>query len=423
MSVENTGAPAVEETAVATPEAVEDAATAALEDVAVEDAPDASETPETETEETADETLATSDEEAAAEPEAEVDPLEGLVQRIPTQEEIEKKFNRVPKDARAEIARVAGIAEQAQKTINELGGDFAIDAVKPLAQLVTKASATDEQLGGALTAIITANPAIGMQLAQGITLSMFADEKLINPILTSALGENATLANIQNLLTLEKSGLIDKEFLNGEFSTEYPNSNLYQTQTSKIQELESKVTELTQALSDPSKAQSFAPQHTRLVDEFDSKFRSEVSNVCQPVFERLKWDANSQLAQLVVNTVQTALKGDDRYIQTEQFLRTNGMNEGLVNANLNVLKNMAQAQIIEKVRGVQSDLRSLSEKSRNAVIAEKKQVETKTREATQPVTMPDTDRLTPMERQEKLRQQFKEALQSQKYAEAVNSKV
>jgi hypothetical protein len=183
------------------------------------------------------------------------------------------------------------------------------------------------------------------------------------------------------------------------------------------------VTELTQALSDPSKAQSFAPQHTRLVDEFDSKFRSEVSNVCQPVFERLKWDANSQLAQLVVNTVQTALKGDDRYIQTEQFLRTNGMNEGLVNANLNVLKNMAQAQIIEKVRGVQSDLRSLSEKSRNAVIAEKKKVETKTREATQPVTMPDTDRLTPMERQEKLRQQFKEAIQSQKYAEAVNSKV
>jgi hypothetical protein len=423
MSVENAGAPAVEETAVATPEAVEDVLAAVDEPIAVEPAPDASETPETETDETADAEVAADD--AAAEPETDTDPLDGLVQRIPTQEEIEKKFNRVPKDARAEIARVAGLAETATKKLDELGGDFAVEAIKPLAQLVTKASATDEQLGGALSSIIQANPAIGMQLAQGMTISMFSDEKLINPILTSILGENATLANIQNLLTLEKSGMIDKEFLNTEFSTEYPNSNLYQKQTSEIEQLKSQVTELTQALSDPSKAQTFQqPQHTRLVDEFDSQVRSEIGNVSQPVFERLKWDSNSQLAQLVISTVQTALKNDDRYVQTEQFLRNNGMNKGLVDANLNVLKNMAQARIIDTVRAVNADLRTLSEKSRNAVLDQKKKVETQTREATVPAPLPDTGKpLTPEDAQEKLRQQYKEFIKSQEYAKTVNSKV
>lgn len=424
MSVENTGAPAVEETAVATPEAVEEVEVAA-DEVATEEVPDASETPETETEGTTAEGDVAADE-VATEPEPEIDPLEGLVQRIPTQEEIEKKFNRVPKEARAEIVRVAGIAEQAQKTIDELGGDFGANAVKPLAQLITKASATGEQLGGVLTSLMSANPVVARQLAEGLTYSMLTSPaEIIDPVLKMSLGENATLANIQNLLTLEKSGLIDKEFLNGEFSTEYPNSSLYQKQVSEIDQLKSQVTELTQALSDPSKAQAFQPQNTRIVDEFDSKFKSEVNSVCQPVFERLKWDPQSQLAQLVVNTVQTALKSDDRYIQTEQFLRSNGMNEGLVNANLNVLKNMAQAQIIEKVRGVQNDLRSLSEKSRNAVLAEKKKVETQTREATKPVPLPDTDadRLTPEQRQEKLRQQYQEFRKSQKYAETVNSKV
>ena len=420
MSVENTGATAVEDTAVATPEAVEEIP-AAVDEVAAEEIPDASETPETETEGTVEGDVAA--DQVAAEPETETDPLEGLVQRIPTQEEIEKRFNRVPKDARAEIIRVAGLAEQATKKLDDLGGDFAVDAVKPLARLVTKASATGEQLGEVVQSLMVANPVVARQLAEGLTYSMFSDARLIDPVLKMSLGENATLANIQNLLTLEKSGLIDKEFLNGEFSTEYPNSSLYQKQVSEIDQLKSQVTELTQALSDPSKAQAFQPQNTRIVDEFDSKFKSEVDSVCQPVFERLKWDPQSQLAQLVVNTVQTALKSDDRYIQTEQFLRSNGMNEGLVNANLNVLKNMAQAQIIEKVRGVQNDLRSLSEKSRNAVLAEKKKVETQTREAAVPAPLPDTERLSPMERQEKLRQQFKEALKSQQYAEAVNSKV
>ena len=422
MSVENTGATAVEDTAVATPEAVEEIP-AAVDEVAAEEIPDASETPETETEGTVEGDVAA--DQVAAEPETETDPLEGLVQRIPTQEEIEKRFNRVPKDARAEIIRVAGLAEQATKKLDDLGGDFAVDAVKPLARLVTKASATGEQLGEVVQSLMVANPVVARQLAEGLTYSMFSDARLIDPVLKMSLGENATLANIQNLLTLEKSGLIDKEFLNGEFSTEYPNSSLYQKQVSEIDQLKSQVTELTQALSDPSKAQAFQPQNTRIVDEFDSKFKSEVDSVCQPVFERLKWDPQSQLAQLVVNTVQTALKSDDRYIQTEQFLRSNGMNEGLVNANLNVLKNMAQAQIIEKVRGVQNDLRSLSEKSRNAVLAEKKKVETQTREATKPVPLPDTnaERLTLEQRQEKLRQQYQEYKKSQQYAEAVNSKV
>ena len=422
MSVENTGATAVEDTAAATPEAVEEIP-AAVDEVAAEEIPDASETPETETEGTVEGDVAA--DQVAAEPETETDPLEGLVQRIPTQEEIEKRFNRVPKDARAEIIRVAGLAEQATKKLDDLGGDFAVDAVKPLARLVTKASATGEQLGEVVQSLMVANPVVARQLAEGLTYSMFSDARLIDPVLKMSLGENATLANIQNLLTLEKSGLIDKEFLNGEFSTEYPNSSLYQKQVSEIDQLKSQVTELTQALSDPSKAQAFQPQNTRIVDEFDSKFKSEVDSVCQPVFERLKWDPQSQLAQLVVNTVQTALKSDDRYIQTEQFLRSNGMNEGLVNANLNVLKNMAQAQIIEKVRGVQNDLRSLSEKSRNAVLAEKKKVETQTREATKPVPLPDTnaERLTLEQRQEKLRQQYQEYKKSQQYAEAVNSKV
>lgn len=312
---------------------------------------------------------------------------------IPPLEVIDKL--RIPKEERERIKKVVNLAHTASKQLEEVGGEFGVKAFAPFAKILTKAQATDEELGEVARALDEANPHVTAQLATGFSQFMLAHEQFADPILKNILGDNASLANIKSLLALDKEGLVDKD------------SAWLGTEPSQYLDLQRENEALRRQLEEKNTPQ-VDTRVKRAVEEFENDFHGEIPQALKATFEKVGWEQDSALTKLVVEVLTARLKSDPRFQDTGDFIKTTGTYRngdkrvGLADANLHLLKNKAVAQGQELIRLIQAAFRQQSEKSRNRIIAQKQQAEPK---KTVPQPLPQAAE-TFEERQERIRQQF-----------------
>lgn len=311
---------------------------------------------------------------------------------IPQPEQIDKL--RIPKEERERLKRVAAIAETSSQALEELGGEIGVKAFTPYAKLLTKASATDEELAEVAHALDEANPHVTAQLATAFSQFMLSHEQFADPLLKNILGENASLQNIRALLALDKEGLVDKDdsWLGGE--------------PSKVFELQRENAELKSQLQAKNIPE---PLVSRATQEFESDFGGEVPQALKATFDKVGWDETSDLRKIVTELLISRLKDDPRYKDTKEFLQNTGLYRngerrvGMADANLHLLKNKAVAQGQELIRLIQSAFRKQSESSRNRIIAEKAQKAAPKEIPPQPVS---TENLSFEEKQKRARERY-----------------
>ena len=188
VAVEATGEPAVEETPGHTPEP----------EVETEDA--VLETPETEETEESVEADASPDVEESSDEEPDFSDL--TPNFIPADEVIDKL--RIPKEERTRLKETARIARESSEKLESFGGDFSINSLTPLAKILPKAQATDDEVVETLNTLIEANPTIAGQIGFEFATSVFQNELSADLVFKRVLGDNATLKNIKTLLALTR---------------------------------------------------------------------------------------------------------------------------------------------------------------------------------------------------------------------------
>jgi len=312
---------------------------------------------------------------------------------IPPLEQIDKL--RIPKEERERIKKVVNLANESTKQLEEIGGEFGVKAFAPFAKILTKASATAEEVADAVQSIGDANPRIAAHVALTMGGAVLQDPELADHLLMNVLGDNASLANIKSLLALDKEGLVDKD------------SAWLGTEPSQYLDLQRENEALKRQL-EAKEAPQVDTRAKRAVEEFETDFHGEIPQALKATFEKVGWEADSPLTKLVTEILTFRLKSDPKFQDTGEFIKTTGMYRNgekrapLAEANLRLLKNQAVAQGQELVRLVQAAFRQQSEKSRNKIIAQKQQSEPK---QTVPQPLPNTVE-TFEQRQERLRKQY-----------------
>lgn len=323
---------------------------------------------------------------------------------IPADEVIDKL--RIPKDERERLKKVAELARSSSAVIEELGGNEIVDTLKPLGKVLTKSGVSTEESAQTIEALMTANPVVTTKMLYDTSVQMMQLESFATPILTAAFGENATFENVRTLLALDKEGLVDKEY------------DIDPTETSelksKIAELEKKLQAKDAEANPPSKAAEQA------VKELENDFYAEIPKKVAPLFERLGWDADSPMAQILIENLQFKLKADPKYLDTEQFLKQVGVyrngeqRQAVVNANLHLLANQAVGQAQKQAVALQQWIKANAEKTRNKIVQQKQQAAAANAapKAVTPKDMPDRP-LTLEEKQAQAREKLKAALNAE----------
>lgn len=341
----------------------------------------------------AEESVETESEPEEVSPDAEIDFSDLTPNFIPADDVIDKL--RIPKEDRATLKETAKIAREYSAKVDEFGGDFAMNSLKPLGNLMSKASATDDEVTETLNTLISANPGISMQIAYEFADSVFTSEQAFDKIFGARLGDNATLKNIKTLLALDKEGLVEKdpEYLGFE--------------PTRVNELQTQVAELKQQL-EAQNAPVVDKRADRAVKDFEDDVHPEISKKLEGVFARVSWDADDARTKLVTELVTARMKADPNYANIIDFLKTtgtyrNGENRhGVAEANLQVIRNKALGQATELVRLIQAATRKQSDSSRNRILEAKRTAPPK---EIIPQPLPDTT-LSFQERQQKAREAF-----------------
>lgn len=362
---------------------------------AVEETPE--HTPEnTETEAVADEAPAEGGDETS---EAQSPPLEGqpdledapepdLFEDRPLNVEAVQKL-RVSKAERAQLVQLVEQAEKDRTLVDQVGGEFGVNALKPLAELVSKASATSEDIDAVMDALFKANAPVTQRLADEIADNYMRIPQLAERSLVKAFGPNATYDNIKELLAFDDAGIIDHEDGKSLLATD---SEVIAKRESEKEQLKREVAELKAQLANPEAR--VEPQAEKAVKEFESDFYGETPKVLEKYFKQLNWDADGTLAKIVTEVLQSRLTRDTRYTETEKYLKTTGVYRAganrvaLADSNLHLLKNLTEAQGKELIRSIQADIRKISENSRNAIQVKKAEDKKAAEKEAAPVALP-----------------------------------
>lgn len=277
---------------------------------------------------------------------------------IPTDEEIAKL--RIPKQDRERLAKVAAKAREFDEKFDSIGGDFGIQAFAPFAKALTKANITAEDQLEIVGTLAEANGTVAYQVFANAAQNLLNHPTASSQILQAVFGENATVENVKTLLKLDKEGAIDKDW---SFDSENPELVRLREENAELK----------------AKAESSQPtdqRGERASKDFETDFYAEIPQQVKQFFERAGWDLDGSLAKLVVENLTYQLKTDQRYKDTDDFVRQTGTYRdgdrrvGMADANLMLLKNLAKSRGLELVKAVQQEFKKISEKSRNRVIKE-----------------------------------------------------
>lgn len=381
-------------------------------------------TPETEPSESVEGEEPSTDEATATESEKAVETKEedvfaDLLPSIPTDAEIDTKYNRVAKEARVELKRLAGIAATNQQMVEAVGGEFGVTAFTPLAKVISKTEIVPDELYAGAKSLLTANPQVADALFAGMAQMYLETPDVQDNILKSVYGDNATAANIKYLLKLDQAGFFNREEANSYLGEDFVYSDKYQEQSDEIQRLNEQIALLQQG-KPIQKTVAKKPTFEAEVKSLENDFTAEIAKAVKPAFDRAGWNADGALAKMVLQNIANELKSDAYFTNTATFITQNGgyrngdKRHPLAETNLRLLANKALAGSIKMVQAAQSELRSLSENSRNAALAKKKAANAPT---TKPVSLPSGRAETFAEKEARLDREFKEYLTGLKAAQ------
>lgn len=367
--------------AFAEPEAAEELAETAEE---VDETPAVSEeesaAQDTSDIETADETEETEDADADTD-DTDESADDEIEQSIPTADEINTRFARVPKDARSQMISLADQLRSSTDAVNAIGGDKGVEVFTPLAGIMQKAETTDDERMAAIGSLVTANPVTATEMFADAAETLLASDGLRvigNKIATRVFGatveeiqgytalrskyENATPEHISDLLTLEKTGYINPEEDMALLREGYGGTELYQQQEEKIraltEQLQSKVEEAPKAEVPASPA----------LTDFNNEFVKRVEAAVTPAREMGKWDKDSFVATITAKAILADLKDDPDYKAVQKAVASLGSfnpDNLAIHSALNRLGQKARGRYQEAVKNINADLRKRSESSPN----------------------------------------------------------
>jgi len=308
---------------------------------------------------------------------------------IPTADDINSRFARVPKEARAEMIGLADRLRSQTDAVTTLGGDTGVKVFTPLAGIMQKDETTEDERMGAIASLVTANPttATHMFADAAETLLGAPDLRVIgNQIAMNTFGatveelhalselkkgyENATPEHIKELLTLEKAGLINTEEDMELFRANYGGTELYEQQQTEIQTLKAQLQEV---IKNPPKPQEVVVNSTAL-NEFESEFVKRFEASTAPPREMANWGKDSPIAQIVTKAIMSDLKDDPDYktaVNTIKQLGSFNLDHMAIAPALTRLALKARGRYQEAVAGISKELRKTSETSHNAKLKEK----------------------------------------------------
>ena len=425
MNEEITDETAVDETAVDTPEPE-------VEDSAADKAAD-----EVEPTESVEEDADAEEPEGLDEPAEPVDEFSEFEKRYRSEDEIRKL--RIPKELKEEFMELTQEAKTRAEVLEEIGGDFGIEAFKPFAKALKKSSATDDELADAAQALFEANPNVAMQFVAGAAQSILSTPATADEYLQNEFGSyNATRENIsymvdvldqfqvdvprvQRLLELDKAGLLDVEFAEQEFQSNFQETDLYRDMLTKQEEQQRQIAEMHYMLNNPQQftAQNAGVPTTAVLQEFDEDFQVEVPKKIEAVLSKVDW-GQGELAKMVKENILSKLRYSDEFTEIARFVAQMGRyKQGdkrvpMASANMHILGNKAQAMALELVRGIQADMKKVTTGSRSAKAAQNGTAKPKSGGVQMPSTSGSLE-----DRQAKARERFLTALKTNSDARQV----
>lgn len=324
---------------------------------------------------------------------------------IPTAEELQK-FPRTNPEAKAKMVELADGWRETKVKLESVGGEKGVEVLQPLAQILTKAEASNEELDTALSSILNENQEVGTQLlAAGAYLMLnYADDPKIKSYgdriaqftfgatpealreIGSVVKEFDTNAeHIKDLLKLEAAGMIT-DADHDAFRANYGGSELYDKQLAEIERLKAENATIKanpQALLEPIVDSSQA------VRDFEQTLLERIETGVAPIRETGRWTADMVLAKTVNDAIMASLRDEPEYKEALKVLRRDGdfrKDNLAMTTALATLSGKAKGRFQQAVRGINADLRKISETSLNAkrkvdtekVEKDKKEVETKT---------------------------------------------
>ncbi len=336
---------------------------------------------DTETEEVADEDESLDESDDSAADEVDSDNETG----IPTAEDINARFSRVPKEARTEMIGLADRLREREDTYNAIGGEKGAEVLKPLAGLLSKAETTVDDRLPALTAMITANPGVtwnmGMDMAEAmlqvpdlrvlgnkVTENIFGatvDELTGFSELKAKYGEKADPKHIGELLTLEQAGMIDPEQDMELFRANYGGSELFESQQTTIQALKQEIEAIKANPAALIKQEPVAPATNELDKEIEKRFET----VTEKTRNLGGWKKGSYLDTITTKAIQAELREFPEYkeiVKAISQMGTFNTDSMVVFNNLNQLSNKVQAKYREAVKSINAELKGVSTSTPNA---------------------------------------------------------
>lgn len=357
----------IEDTAVEVDDAATDAdeVETAVEDETVEDAGDSEAVDETE--------------------EASDDSFDDLLEDIPSNEAILNAHKRIPQATKDALVEFADGWRNTKAQIDSVGGEEGIKLLTPLSSVLTKAEITESDSYDALAPLLVTNPTAMVEVlkyaAEGVLFNTDPAFKVMaeqgDKVLQNRFGEGYNAERIEKLVALEQGGYIDSDADFDTLKAQGVDSDLFQTQQTKLAEASTRITELENLVKNPHLIEQKSAQQVNAQKELETELTTRVSQSVTPFRERGRWGEASPLTQLAMRDVLNTLKDSPDYKEAAKLVSQYGnlkQGESIpfpVEAKLSNLVRQAKGKFGELVLAINKERRVIDESSTNTEVAKK----------------------------------------------------
>lgn len=340
-------------------------------------------------EEVAEETENADDESANSDDDAESDPNEDsfddLLEDIPSNEAILNAHKRIPQATKDALVEYASLARDTKAQLDSVGGEAGVKLLSPLSSVLTKADISEADSYDALAPLLVTNPKamVGVlkYAAKGVLFNTDPAFKEMaqqgDEVLEDRFGEGYTAERIDKLVALEKSGYIDSDADFDTLKAQGVDSDLFQTQQTKLTEASDRIKELERLVENPHLIEQKSAQQVNAQKDLETELATRVSQSVTPFRERGRWAETSPLTQLAMRDVLNTLKDSPDYKEAVKLVSQYGnLKQGEtipfpVESKLANLVRQAKGKFGELVLTINKERRVLDETSPNTEVAKK----------------------------------------------------
>ena len=316
--------------------AAEEAESAVIEDTAteVEDAATDADEVETAVEDETVEVDAETDETEAADEteEASDDSFDDLLEDIPSNEAILNAHKRIPQATKDALVEFADGWRNTKAQLDSLGGEEGVKLLTPLSSVLTKAEITEADSYDALAPLLVTNPTAMVEVlkyaAEGVLFNTDPAFKVMaeqgDKVLQNRFGEGYDAERIEKLVALEKSGYIDSDADFDTLKAQGVDSDLFQSQQTKLTEASDRIKELENLVKNPHLIEQKSAQQVNAQKDLETELTTRVSQSVTPFRERGRWGEASPLTQLAMRDVLNTLKDSPDYKEAAKLVSQYG---------------------------------------------------------------------------------------------------